>query len=163
MPPRVPRKSARFAQPTESRVSNSVQLRSDSRARSRRTSLQGSRWWGTAGSRLWGIRQRDLATFRLKKSGPAVCSRCRHTDSITCIARNVAAVSTQKVPPPWPLQRLERAGVPVEYRTARTKPEIALSEIDRMMSASVRFGCVLADAGYGLSAPFRQGLTARRL
>src|SRR6266487_1387486 len=27
----------------------------------------------------------------------------------------------------------------------------------------VRFGCVLADAGYGLSAPFRQGLTARKL
>jgi SRSO17 transposase len=27
----------------------------------------------------------------------------------------------------------------------------------------VRFGCVLADAGYGLSAPFRQGLTAREL
>ena len=25
------------------------------------------------------------------------------------------------------------------------------------------FGCVLADAGYGLSAPFRQGLTARKL
>lgn len=31
------------------------------------------------------------------------------------------------------------------------------------MAAGVHFGCVLADAGYGLSAPFRQGLTARRL
>jgi SRSO17 transposase len=30
-------------------------------------------------------------------------------------------------------------------------------------SAGVRFRCVLADAGYGLSAPFRQGLTARKL
>ena len=30
-------------------------------------------------------------------------------------------------------------------------------------TAGVRFGCVLADAGYGLSAPFRQGLTARKL
>src|SRR6188472_172801 len=59
--------------------------------------------------------------------------------------------------------RLKRAGVPVEYRTARTKPEIALAEIDRVMAAGVRFGCVLADAGYGLSAPFRQGLTARSL
>ena len=59
--------------------------------------------------------------------------------------------------------RLERAGVPVEYRTARTKPEIALAEIDRVIAAGVCFGCVLADAGYGLSAPFRQGLTARRL
>jgi len=59
--------------------------------------------------------------------------------------------------------RLKRAGVPVEYRTARTKPEIALAEIDRVTAAGVRFGGVLADAGYGLSAPFRQGLTARNL
>jgi SRSO17 transposase len=59
--------------------------------------------------------------------------------------------------------RLDRAGVPAEYRTARTKPELALLEIDRAIAAGVRFGCVLADAGYGLSAPFRQGLTARQL
>src|SRR5450756_964048 len=59
--------------------------------------------------------------------------------------------------------RLKRAGVPAEYQTARTKPEIALAEIDRMMAAGVRFSCVLADAGYGLSAPFRQALTARSL
>src|SRR5499425_2742438 len=59
--------------------------------------------------------------------------------------------------------RLGRAGVPAEYRTARTKPEIALVEIDQAIAAGVRFGCVLADAGYGLSAPFRQGLTARKL
>ena len=59
--------------------------------------------------------------------------------------------------------RLKRAGVPVEHRTARTKPEIALVELDRVIAAGVRFGCVLADAGYGMSAPFRQGLTARKL
>ena len=38
-----------------------------------------------------------------------------------------------------------------------------MAEIDRVMAAGVRFGCVLADAGYGLSAPFRQGLTTRGL
>src|SRR5260221_9493654 len=59
--------------------------------------------------------------------------------------------------------RLERAGVPAEYRTARTKPEMALAEIDRAIAAGVRFGCVLADAAYGLSAPFLQELTARKL
>jgi SRSO17 transposase len=36
--------------------------------------------------------------------------------------------------------RLERAGVPAEYRTARTKPEMALAEIDRVIAAGVRFG-----------------------
>src|SRR6478672_9690302 len=59
--------------------------------------------------------------------------------------------------------RLKRACVPAEYRTARTKPELALVEIERAIAAGVRFGCVLADAGYGMSAPFRQALTARRL
>ena len=59
--------------------------------------------------------------------------------------------------------RLKRAGVPAEYRMARTKPEMALAEIDRVIAAGVRFGCVLADAGYRLSAPFPSGLTARKL
>jgi len=54
------------------------------------------------------------------------------------------------------LARLKRAGVPLEYQTTRTKPEIALAEIDRVTAAGVRFGCVLADA-------FRQGLTVRNL
>jgi len=40
---------------------------------------------------------------------------------------------------------------------------MALTEIDRTITAGVRFGCALADAGYGLSAPFRQGLTASKL
>jgi SRSO17 transposase len=61
------------------------------------------------------------------------------------------------------ISRLKRARVPVEYRTPRSKPEIALAEIDRAIAANIRFGCVLADAGYGLSAPFRQGLTERGL
>lgn len=32
-------------------------------------------------------------------------------------------------------------------RSSHTKPEIALSEIDRLIAAGVRFGTVLADAG----------------
>ena len=59
--------------------------------------------------------------------------------------------------------RLKRAGVPIEHRTARSKPEIALAEIDRVITAGVRFGCVLADAGYGSSAPFRHALSERGL
>ena len=30
---------------------------------------------------------------------------------------------------------------------SRSKPEMALAEIDRAIAAGVRFGCVLADAG----------------
>jgi SRSO17 transposase len=59
--------------------------------------------------------------------------------------------------------RMEKAGVPEPFRRALTKPEIALEEIDRLILQGVRFGAVLADAGYGLSASFRQGLSARGL
>jgi SRSO17 transposase len=46
---------------------------------------------------------------------------------------------------------------------ARTKGEIALAELDRLVDADVRFGVVLADAGYGASAAFRHGLSERGL
>jgi SRSO17 transposase len=59
--------------------------------------------------------------------------------------------------------RLDRAGVPEAWRLPRTKPEMALIEIDRLLAAGVRFRAVLADAGYGLSAPFRRGLSERGL
>ena len=59
--------------------------------------------------------------------------------------------------------RLDRAGVPQDRRGFRTKPDMALDEIDRLVEAGVSFGVVLADAGYGLSAAFRQGLSARGL
>jgi SRSO17 transposase len=59
--------------------------------------------------------------------------------------------------------RLAQAAVPEDRRVPLTKPEIALREIDRTCAAGVRFGCVLADAGYGLSAPFRQALSERGL
>ncbi len=56
--------------------------------------------------------------------------------------------------------RLQRAGVPEAFKVARSKPEIALTELQRVMRAGVSFGAVLADAGYGISASFRQALTA---
>ena len=59
--------------------------------------------------------------------------------------------------------RLARTRVPEHRKTYRTKPEIAIEEIDRRRAAGVRFGCVLADARYGLSAPFRQALSERGL
>lgn len=59
--------------------------------------------------------------------------------------------------------RLKRAGVPEAMRAPRTKPEIALDEVDRIRGAGTRFGLVLADAGYGCSPTFRAGLSARGL
>jgi SRSO17 transposase len=59
--------------------------------------------------------------------------------------------------------RMARVAVPADRQTFRSKPEIAIDEIDRVKAAGVRFGCVLADAGYGLSAPFRHELSERGL
>src|SRR3954466_15236729 len=59
--------------------------------------------------------------------------------------------------------RCEAAGVPAAARTAQSKPEIALAEIDRVREAGLRFSCVLADAGFGSSPDFRHGLDEREL
>jgi SRSO17 transposase len=94
-------------------------------------------------------------------------ANCQTLVSLTLAYREVPVMVALRLflPESWTSDpaRLKRADVPVEDRAARTKPEIALAEIDRVIAAGVRFGCVLADAGYGLSAPFRQGLTARKL
>ena len=63
------------------------------------------------------------------------------------------------------LFRMARARVPARS----TRPSVANLRSPSMRSdrvrthAGVRFGCVLADAGYGLSAPFRHELSERGL
>jgi SRSO17 transposase len=68
------------------------------------------------------------------------------------------------LPEDWCADAGRRAaeGVPdtVEYRP---KWRIALDEVDRVLAAGARFGCVLADAEYGKAAEFRHGLAGRRL
>ena len=94
-------------------------------------------------------------------------ANCQTLVSLTLARGEVPVMAALRLflPDSWinDRKRLERTGVPADYRMARTKPEIALAEIDRMISVGMRFRCVLADAAYGLSAPFRQGLTARKL
>ncbi len=60
-------------------------------------------------------------------------------------------------------QRCARAGVPEAEIVAHSKGEIALAELDRLRETGLRFGIVLADAGYGMSAEFRQALPERDL
>jgi SRSO17 transposase len=59
--------------------------------------------------------------------------------------------------------RMARARVPEDRQRVLTKPEIAIEEIDRVIASGARFGCVLADAGYGSSGPFRPALSDRGL
>lgn len=94
-------------------------------------------------------------------------ANCQTLVSLTLASREVPAMVGLRLflPESWTGDeaRLAKAGVPEHCRIYRTKPEIAIAEIDRLRAAGVRFGCVLADAGYGLSAPFRQALSDRGL
>ena len=60
-------------------------------------------------------------------------------------------------------KRLERAGVPREHRRALTKGQIALELLDLVRSEGLPGRVVVADAGYGVSGPFREGLARRGL
>src|SRR3954454_5731548 len=60
-------------------------------------------------------------------------------------------------------KRLEKAGVPEGERRPLTKGEIALELLDRVRAEGLPGGLVVADSGYGVSGPFRDGLAGRGL
>lgn len=94
-------------------------------------------------------------------------ANCQTLVSVTLASGEVPLMLSLRLflPESWTSDeaRMTKAGVPEQCRQPRTKPELAIEEIDRIVAAGVRFGCVLADAGYGLSASFRQALSSRGL
>jgi SRSO17 transposase len=82
------------------------------------------------------------------------------------------STETESMPLNWALylpqawvadaERCRRAGVP-ENMPFRTKPELALELLDQLRAWGLRPKPVLADAGYGNSSGFRQGLARRGL
>jgi SRSO17 transposase len=94
-------------------------------------------------------------------------SNCQSLVSVTLASREVPVMVGLRLflPVSWTgdAERMMRARVPLDRQKALTKPEIAIEEIDRVIASGVRFGCVLADAGYGSSGPFRQALSERGL
>jgi len=87
--------------------------------------------------------------------------------SVTLASREVPVMVSLRLflPESWTddPERMARARVPKDRQTVLTKPEIAIEEIDRVIASGARFGCVLADSGYGSSAPFRRALSERGL
>jgi SRSO17 transposase len=59
--------------------------------------------------------------------------------------------------------RLDKAGVPQGERRPLSKPEIALGLVDRVRAEGLPGWAVVADAGYGVSGDFRDGLEQRKL
>src|SRR5689334_8209659 len=94
-------------------------------------------------------------------------ANCQALVSLTLAGREVPVPVGLRLflPAEWTAdpERCAAAGVPDEEVVARTKGEIALAELDRLIAAGVRFGLTRADAGYGASAAFRHGLSARGL
>lgn len=92
---------------------------------------------------------------------------CQSLVSLTLASREVPVMVALRLflPESWTddPRRMVRAHVPKDRQTALTKPEIAIEEIDRVIASGARFGCVLADSGYGSSGPFRQALSDRGL
>src|SRR3954462_12978990 len=60
-------------------------------------------------------------------------------------------------------ERLDKAGVPAEYRDARSKGRIALELLDQVRSEGWPGRVLVADAGYGVADDFRAGLQERGL
>jgi SRSO17 transposase len=94
-------------------------------------------------------------------------SNCQSLVSVTLASREVPVMVGLRLflPEGWTgdPERMTKAGVPKDRQAALTKPQIAIEEIDRVIASGARFGCVLADAGYGSSGSFRQALSERRL
>jgi SRSO17 transposase len=59
--------------------------------------------------------------------------------------------------------RLDKAGVPAAERRRLSKGQIALELLDRVRGEGLPGGVVVADSGYGVSGPFRDGLARRGL
>jgi SRSO17 transposase len=94
-------------------------------------------------------------------------SNCQSLVSVTLASREVPVMVGLRLflPETWTddPERMTRARIPNDRQVALTKPEIAIEEIDRVIASGARFSCVLADAGYGSSGPFRQALSERGL
>ncbi len=94
-------------------------------------------------------------------------ANCQSLVSVTLASREVPVMVGLRLflPESWTddPKRMARARVPEDRQAARKKPEIAIEEIDRVIASGTRFGCVLADSGYGSSGSFRQALSERGL
>lgn len=94
-------------------------------------------------------------------------SNCQSLVSVTLAWREVPVMVGLRLflPETWTddPERMTQARVPKDRQVALTKPEIAIEEIDRVVASGARFGCVLADSGYGSSGAFRQALSERGL
>jgi SRSO17 transposase len=89
-------------------------------------------------------------------------ANCQSLVSLTLARNDVPLPISLRLylPESWATDKERRARVGVPEDVAfRPKWRIALDEVRRLKREGVRFGTALADAGYGVCAEFRRGLT----
>ena len=96
------------------------------------------------------------------------CGMLGKQDNCQVAVSVTLACQTGSLPVAWQLYlphewaddivRRDKAGVPQDVEFA-TKPAIALSQIEHLMSQGAPKHCVLADAGYGVDTAFRERLS----
>lgn len=111
--------------------------------------------------------KRSVGVARQYAGAAGKTTNCQTLVSLT-LARDEVPVGVALrlfLPEEWTAEpaRCRAVGAPEDRLAYRTKLAIALEELDRLIAAGVTFGCVLADAGYGISAAFRHALSARGL
>ena len=93
-------------------------------------------------------------------------ANCQSLVSLTLASREVPVMVGLRLflPESWTgdPERMARARIPENWRTALTKPEIAIEEIDRVIASGVRFGCVLADFRIRFQRAFPSGFERTR-
>lgn len=118
----------------------------------------------------------DTALVKKGRASPGVAhqycgelgkkANCQSLVSLTLARREVPTVVGLRLflPEAWDAdtERRRKCGIPEDLRH-QEKWRVALEEIDRVMEQGAEFGEVLADAGYGVSVGFRNGLSDRSL
>src|SRR5437764_801748 len=72
-------------------------------------------------------------------------------------------MTSRRPSPPAAPASTSKCSIPPAERRPLTKPQMALELLDRVRAEGLAGWAVVTDAGYGVSADFRDGLAARKL
>jgi len=93
--------------------------------------------------------------FEAARRGAAVVALDAGPEEVAQVRGTVAAmVEAGELAPDHPATAVQGDALALPFPDAT---------FDRVIASGVRFGCVLADSGYGSSGPFRQALSERGL
>ena len=108
-----------------------------------------------SGSESAGVARQWLGRFGKVDNGQvAVCAALTHGQRVSLVDYCLY------LPEQWTndYDRCKKAGIPDEYQTFKTKPQLALEIVARQRKLGVNFGFVGADSGYGNDPQFLRQL-----